>query len=128
METILHRSPSMNVDGSGGTVAEASSTQLERVPPSSILSGIVVAAPSRDHPASPTGCPRARQILADVWKALRDSQGSFRPFLSEVGAVVGNDRRPPLHVTILGLSPQQFEVDAHHFRDLTTMSYVTHCT
>ena len=127
VETILHPTPSMNVDGSSASVAEASSTPLDPLPRSSIPSGIVVAAPSRHHPTSPTGCPSAEQILADVCKALSDSQGSFPPSLSEVEALLGNDWRPPRHVTILGLSPQQFEFEAHHFRDLTTESYVPDC-
>ena len=67
------------------------------------------------------------QQQADVCKALSDSQGSFRPSLSEVEAMLGNDWRPPLHVTVPGLSPQQFEFKARHFRDLTNESYVTDC-
>ena len=93
VESILHPTPSMNVDGSSTSVAKASSTPLDPVPPSSIPSGIVVAAPSDDHPTSPTGCPSAEQILANVCKALSDSQGSFRPSLSEVEALLGNDWR-----------------------------------
>ena len=112
VESILHPTASMNVDGSSTSVAEASSTPLDPVPPSSIPSGIVVAAPSSDHPTSPTGCPSAEQILADVCKALSDSQGSFRPSVSEVEALLGNDWRQPLHVTVPGLSPQQFEFEA----------------
>ena len=108
VESILHPTPSMNVDGSSTSVAEASSTPLDPVPPSSIPSGIVFAAPSGDHPTSPTGCRGAEQILADVCKALSDSQGSFRPSMLEVEALLGNDRRQPLHVTVPGLSPQQF--------------------
>ena len=125
VESILH--PSMNVDGSSTFVAEASSTPLDPVPPSSIPSGIFVAAPSGDNPTSPSGCPSAEQILADVCKALSDSQGSFRPSMSEVEALLGNDWRQPLHVTVPGLSPQQFEFEARHFGDLTTESYVTDC-
>ena len=127
VESILHPNPSMNVDGSSTSAAEASSTPLDPVPPSSIPSGIVVAAPSIDHPTSPSGCPSAEQILADVCKALSDSQGSFCPSMSEVEALLGNDSRLQLHVTFLGLSPQQFEFEARHFRDLTTESYVTDC-
>ena len=56
---------------------------------------------------------------------MSDSQGSFRPSLSE--ALLGNNWRPPLQVTVPGLSPQQFEFEARHFRDLTTESYVTDC-
>ena len=127
VESILHPTPSINVDGSSASVAEAWSTPLDPVPPSSIPSRVVVTAPSRDHPTSPTGCPSAEQILADVCKALSDSQGSFRPSLSEVEALLGNDWRQPLHVIGPGLSPQQFEFEARHFRDLTTESYVTDC-
>ena len=127
VETILHPTPSMNVDGSSASVAEASSTPLDPVPPSSIPSGIVVAAPSLDHPTPPTGCPSEEQLLVDVCKALSDSQGSFRPSLSEVEALLGNDWRPPLHVAVPGLSPQQFEFEARNFKDLTTESYVTDC-
>ena len=47
--------------------------------------------------------------------------------MSEVEALLGNDWRRPLHVTVLGLSPQQFEFEARHFRDLTTESYVIDC-
>ena len=127
VESILHPIPSMNVDGSSTSVAEASSTPLDPVPPSSIPSGIVVAAPCGDHPTSPPGCLSAGQILADVCKALSDSQGSFRPSMSEVEALLGNDWRQPLHVTVPNLSPQQFEFEARHFRDLITESYVTEC-
>ena len=127
VETILHPSPSMNVDGSSASVVEALSTPPDPVPPSSIPSGIIVTAPFCDHPASPTGCPSAEQILADVCKAPFDSQGSFRPSLSKAEALLGNNWRPPLHVTVLGLSPQQFEFEARHLRDLTTESYVTDC-
>ena len=100
---------------------------LDPVPPISNPSGIVVAAPSRDHPTSPTQCPSVEEILADVCEAPSYSQGSFRPSLSEVEALLGNDWRPPLHVTVPGLSPQQFEFEARHFRDLTTESCVTDC-
>ena len=120
VESILHPTPSMKVDGSSTFVAKASSTPLDPIPPSSILSGI--AAPSGDHPTSPTGCPSAEQILADD-----DSQGSFHPSMSKVEALLGNSWRRPLHVTIPGLSPQQFEFEARHFKDLTTESYVTDC-
>ena len=91
MESILHPTPSMNVDGNSTFVAEASSIPLDPVPPGSIPSGIVVAAPSGDHPTSPFGCPSAQQTLAHVCKALSDSQGLFRPFMSEVEALLGND-------------------------------------
>ena len=127
VESILHPTSSMNVDGSSTFVAKASGTPLDPVPPSSILSGIVVAAPSGDHPTSPSGCPSAEQILVDVCKALSDSQGSFRPSMSEVEALLGNDWRQPLHVTVPSLSPQEFECEAHHFGDLTTESYVKDC-
>ena len=127
MESILHPTPSMDVDGSSAFVAEASSTPLDPVPPSSIPSRIVVAAPFGDHPTSSIGCPNAKQIVADVCKALSDSQGSFRPSLSKVEALLGNDWRQPLHVIVPSLSPQQFEFEARHFRDLTTESYVTDC-
>ena len=127
MESILHPTPSMNLDGSSTSVAEATSTPLDPVPPSSIPSGIVVAAPSVDHPTSPSGCPSAERILVDVCKALIGSQGSFRPSMSEVEALLGSDWRQPLHVTVAGLSLQQFEFEAHHFRDLTTEGYVTDC-
>ena len=102
--------------------AEASSAPLP-VPPSSIPSGVIVG----DHPTSPTGCPSAEQILADVCKARSDSQGLFRPSLLEVEALLGNDWWQPLHVTVPGLPPQQFVFQARHFRDLTTESYVTKC-
>ena len=59
VESILHPTPFVNVDGSSTFVAEASSTPLDPVPPSSIPSGIFVAAPSGDRPTSPTGCPSA---------------------------------------------------------------------
>ena len=127
VESILHLPPSMNVDGSSTSVAEASSTPLDPVPPNSIPFGIVVAAPSGEHPTSPTRCPSAEQILAEVCKALSDSQGSFRPSMSEVEALLGNDWRQPLHVTVPSLSPQQFEFEARHFKDLNTESYVTDC-
>ena len=67
------------------------------------------------------------QILADVCKAPSDSRGSFRPSMPKVEALLGNDRRQPLHVTVPGLSPQRFEFEAHHCRDLTPQSYVTDC-
>ena len=54
-------------------------------------------------------------------------QTSFCQSLSEVEALLGNDWRPPLHVTIPSLLPQQFEFEARHFRDLTTESHVTDC-
>ena len=127
VESILHPTPSMNVDGSSTSVAEASSTPLDPIPLSSIPSGIVVAAPFGDHPTFPTGCPSAEQILADVCKALSDSQGSFRPSMSQVEALLGNNWRQPLHVTVPSLSPQQFEFELRHFRDLTTESYVADC-
>ena len=120
VESILHPTPSMHVDGSNTSVAEASSTPLDPIPPSSILSGI--AAPSGDHPTSPTRCPSAEQILAND-----DSQGSFHPSMSEVEALLGNNWRRPLHVTVPGLSPQQFEFEARHFKDLTTENYVIDC-
>ena len=120
VESILHPTPSMHVDGSNTSVAQASSTPLDPIPPSSILSGI--AAPSGDHPTSPTGCPSAEQILAND-----DSQGSFHPSMSEVEALLGNNWRRPLHVTVPGLSPQQFEFEARHFKDLTTENYVIDC-
>ena len=123
VDSIFHPTPSMNVDGSGISVAEASSTPLKPFPPSSIPSRIVVAAPSGDHPTSPS----AEQILANVCKALSDSQGSFRPSMLEVEALLGNNWRQPLHVTVPCLSPQQFEFEARHFTDLTTESYVTDC-
>ena len=47
--------------------------------------------------------------------------------MSKVEALLGNDWRQPLHVTVPGLSLQQFEFEAHHFKDLTTKSYVTDC-
>ena len=47
--------------------------------------------------------------------------------MSEVEALLGNDWRQPLHVTFPGLSAQQFEFEARHFRNLTTESYVTYC-
>ena len=47
-----------------------------------------------------TGCPSAEEILAYVCKALSDSQGSFRPSLSEVEALLGNDWGQPLYVTV----------------------------
>ena len=71
--------------------------------------------------------PSAKQILADLCKALSDSQDSFHPSTSEVEALPGNDWRQPLHVTVRGSSPQRFELEARHFRDLTTESYVTDC-
>ena len=39
--------------------------------------------------------------------------------------LLGKDWGLPLHVRVLGLSPQRFEFEACHFRDLTTESYVT---
>ena len=44
VDTLLHPTPSMNVDGSSASVAEALGTPLYLVPPSSIPSEIVVAA------------------------------------------------------------------------------------
>ena len=126
VETILHPTPSMNVDGSSTFVAEAWSTPMDPVLPSSISSGIVIGTPSSDHPTSHTGCPSAEEILADVCKALSDSQGSFRPSLSELEALLGKEWGQPLHVTVPGSSPQGFEFEARHSRDLTTESYVTH--
>ena len=38
--------------------------------------------------------------------------------------MLGNDWWQPLHVTVPGLSPQQFEFEARHFRDLTTESQI----
>ena len=70
VESILYPTPSMNTDGSSTSVAEASSTPLDPVQPSSIPSGIVVAAPSADHPTSPTGCPCA-QIVVYYWWATQ---------------------------------------------------------
>ena len=69
-KTILHPTPSMNVDGRSASVAEASSTLLDPVLPSSILPRIVVATPSIDHPTSHTGCTTAEDMLAHVCKAL----------------------------------------------------------
>ena len=37
------------------------------------------------------------------------------------------DSHKPLHVTVPGSSPQQYEFEAHNFRDLTSESYVTDC-
>ena len=34
---------------------------------------------------------RAKQIMVDVCKALSDSHGSFRPFLPEAEALLGDD-------------------------------------
>ena len=70
---------------------------LVPVLPSCIAPRIVVAAPSGDHPTSPTGCLNAEPILADVCKALSDSQISFRPPMSEVEALLGNDWWEALH-------------------------------
>ena len=126
-ETILHPTPSMNVDGSSASVVEASSTPRDPVLPSSIQSGIVVATPSSDHPTSHTGCPSVEEILADVCKALNDSQGLFRPSVTEVEALLGNDWGQPLYVTVPGSSPQSYEFEARHFKDLTTESYVIDC-
>ena len=47
--------------------------------------------------------------------------------MSEVEVLLDNNRRQPIHVTVPGLSPQQFEFKGRHFRDLTTESYVTDC-
>ena len=102
-------------DGGGASIDEASTTPLDPVPPSSIPSGIVVATPSSDHPTSHAGCPSAEEILADVCRALFDSQGSFHPSLLEVEALLGN---------ISG----QFEFEVRHIRDLTTESYVPDCS
>ena len=70
METILHPTPFVNVDGSNTVVAscaEILSIPLDRVPPNTILSEIVVAAPcSAGHPTSHAGCPSAEQIVAHV--------------------------------------------------------------
>ena len=78
-ETILHPTPSMNVDGSS----------------------------------------------ASVCKALSDIRGLFRPSLSQVEALLGNDWGQPLHVTSPSWLPQQFEFEACHFSDLTNES--TYC-
>ena len=127
VETILHPTPSMNVDGSSTFVAEASTTPMGPLMPSSIPSGIVVATPSSDHPASHTGCPSAEEILANVCKALSDSQRSFGPSLLEVETLLGKELGQALHVTVLGLLPQRFDFEARHFRDLPTESYVADC-
>ena len=95
--------------------------------PSSIPSAIVIAMLSSDHPTSHTGCPSAEEILADVCKALTDSQGLFCPSLSKVEAPRSNDWVHPLHAIVPRSSPQPFEFEARHFRDLTTESYVTDC-
>ena len=147
-ETILHPTPSVNrvppnsipSDIVVGTLPTPSvnmgvdacdkvaSTPLDPIPPSSIPSEIVVATPCADSPpTSHTGCRRAEQILANVCKALSDSQGTFRPSLAEVEALLGDDWGPPLHATVPGPSAQQYEFEARHFRDLTSQSYVTDC-
>ena len=113
-KTISHPTPSMNVDGSSACVAKASSTPMDPVPPSSIPPGIVGATPSSDHPTSHTGCPSAEEILANVRKALSDSQGSFCPSLPEVEALLSNNWGQPLHVTVPVPSPQRFEFEACH--------------
>ena len=41
--------------------------------------------------------------------------------------LLGNDWRRQLHVKVPSLSPQPFEFEARHFKDLTTESYVTDC-
>ena len=124
VESTLHPTRSMNVDGRS---TKAWSTELDPIPPISIPSGMVVAAPSSYHPTSRFGCTSAEQMLPDVCKALGDCQGSFRPSMSEVEALVGNGWRQPLHVRVPDLSPHQFEFEARHFTDLTTESYVTDC-
>ena len=58
-------------------------------------------------------------------KALSDSQRSFRPSLSLVEALLGNDWGHPLHVTLTGSSPQRLESEVRHFTDLATEIYVT---
>ena len=60
-----------------------------------------------------------------MYKALSDSHVSFRPSLSEVQALLGDDWGQPLHGTVPRLSPQGYEFEACHFEDLTTESYVT---
>ena len=55
VKTILHTTPSMNVDGSNASVAEASSTPMDTHLPHSIPSGITVATPSSIHQTSHTG-------------------------------------------------------------------------
>ena len=102
MKGMLQKWVKQNVDGSSAALAEASSTPRDPVTPSSIPSGIAVLAPCRDHPTSTIKCPSAEQILADMCKALSDSQGSFHPSLSKVDALLSNDWRPPLHVTVVG--------------------------
>ena len=122
-ETILHPTPSVHVGGSNASAAscaEASSTPLDPVPPSSIPPGIVDATPSSHHPTSHSGCPSAEEILVGVCKALSDSQGSFRASWSQVEAKLGDDWGQPLHVTVLGSLPQRFEFKVRHFGDLAT--------
>ena len=48
-KSMLHATTSMTLDGSIASIAEASSTLLDPVPPSSIPSGIVVATTSSHH-------------------------------------------------------------------------------
>ena len=62
-KTILHPTSSVNVGGSGTFEAEASSTPLGPVPPSSMPSGIVVATPSSHHPVAHTACPSSKTNL-----------------------------------------------------------------
>ena len=130
VETILKPTLFVNVGGSSTSVAscaEASSTPLGPVAPSSIPCGMVDVTPSSDHPTSHAGCHSAEPILADVFKALGDSHGSFHPSLSKVEALLGDDLGQPLHVTVLGLSLQQYESEVRHFRDLTSESYAIDC-
>ena len=90
--------------------------------PSSIPSRIVVAAPSSDHPTSHIGCPSAEEIPVDVCKALR----LVSPILVRARGTAWQ-RLGAATTCHSSRSPQQFEFEARHFRDLATKSYVTHC-
>ena len=97
-------------------------------PTQSIPSVIVDTTPCSDHaPPSTNVGGSADKILADLCKAISDSHGLFRPSLSEVEALLGDNGRQPLHVTVLGSSAQQYEFEVCHFMDLTAESYVTDC-
>ena len=57
---------------------------------------------------------------------VTDSDGSFPQSLLEVEALFGYNWEP-LHVTVPGSSPQRYEQEARHFRDLMSNNYFTHC-
>ena len=118
VEPILHSTPNVNVGGSSASVASCarlSNATLDPVSP--------IYSPITSH----FGCHSAEEILGDVCKALGDSHGSFRPSLSEVKALLGDNWGQILHAMVPCRFGFQYEFEAHHFRDLATESYGTNC-